>query len=102
MINVAQWFQFAMLESNKLYKEEMVVHSGWVVAREKLSHTGCPPIPTTPPNPVPVNLPDANRTGCVGFCGSYTTEILHCNTCMFLEYAGLALLPSQEPFLNLY
>ena len=54
-----------MLESNKLYKEEMVVHSGWVVAREKLSHTGCPPIHPTPRNPMPVNLPDANRTGCL-------------------------------------
>ena len=56
MINVAQWFQFAMLESDKLYKEEMVVHSGWVVAREKLSHTGCPPSPSTPPNPMPIYL----------------------------------------------
>ena len=70
VINIAQWFQFAMLESNKLYKEEMVVHSGWVVAREKLSHTGCPPSPSTPPNPRPVDLPDANRTGCLNVLDS--------------------------------
>ena len=48
----------------------MVVHSGWVVAREKLSHTGCPPSPSTVPNPMPANLPDANRTGCLNVLDS--------------------------------
>ena len=43
------------VESNQIYNEEEIVHSGWVVASQKLSHnTQAPPLTPTPPH-LPVN-----------------------------------------------